>query len=101
MKRQVELMRVRHSNQVRFLILSVLATQIMEEGRYVLGKTDEMLNRQRRIVQDTIQVATTTAETLHTQTEQLNRVDDDLEQIQYSLKGKREIQTVVVAKPRL
>ena len=54
-------------------------------------ETEKGLQRSNKIVEDTIQVATATAETLNAQTEQLERTLDNLDKIEFSLKHVRRV----------
>ena len=65
---------------------SMSTQELMEEGRSQMNETDEMLARSVRVLEDTIQIGTKTAETLHGQTEQIRRVHDDLDDMEFTLK---------------
>lgn len=65
--------------------------QVMEQGKKEIKATDDALKRSERIVEDTIQIATGTAATLHGQTKQLEKVLDDLDEITFSLKKAKQV----------
>ena len=65
--------------------------QMMDKGRRDIIDTEKGLQRSNKIVEDTIQVATATAETLNGQTEQLERTLDSLDRIEFSLKTARRV----------
>ncbi len=65
--------------------------QMMDKGRKDIIDTEKGLQRSNKIVEDTIQVATATAETLNGQTEQLERTLDSLDRIEFSLKTARRV----------
>eukprot|EP00793_Prasinoderma_coloniale_P003618 PRCOL_00002993-RA len=62
------------------------AQELMEEGRSQVRETDEALARSVRVVEDTIKVGATTAQALREQTEQIRRVEDDLDDMEFTLK---------------
>ena len=63
----------------------------MAQGRKEIAETDEALVRAKRIVANTIEVGTKTAETLQGQTQQMERVLDDLDEIKFSLKKASKV----------
>lgn len=65
--------------------------QMMVKGRRDIVETEQGLIRSNKIVEDTIQVATSTAETLNSQTEQLERTLDNLDRIEFSLKHAKRV----------
>lgn len=64
---------------------------MMDKGRKDIIDTEKALQRSNKIVEDTIQVATATAETLNAQTEQMERTLDSLDRIEFSLKHARRV----------
>ena len=60
--------------------------QLIQLGRKEIQSTDQALIRAQKVVADTIDVGTKTAETLEGQTKQLERVMDDLDEIHFTLK---------------
>jgi translation initiation factor 2B subunit (eIF-2B alpha/beta/delta family) len=69
----------------------VTTDQMMVKGRKDIKETEQGLIRANKIVEDTIQVATSTAETLNAQTEQLERTLDNLDKIEFSLKTAKRV----------
>lgn len=65
--------------------------QMIDRGKKDIASTDKSLLRSEKVVEDTIAIATTTAETLHKQTEQLERTLDNLDEIQFSLKKAKQV----------
>lgn len=63
----------------------------MSLGRKEIAETDETLVRAQRVVANTIEVGTKTAETLQAQTQQMERVLDDLDEIKFSLKKASKV----------
>ena len=66
-------------------------TELIVEGRKKIKESDESLIRSEKLVAETIDIGTKTAEKLHDQTKQLERVADDLDQIHFSLKKASRI----------
>ena len=66
-------------------------TELIVEGRKKIKDSDESLIRSEKLVAETIDIGTKTAEKLNDQTKQLERVVDDLDQIQFSLKKASRI----------
>ncbi len=56
-----------------------------------MADTSKTLLRSEKVVQDTIAIATGTAETLQKQTEQMERTLDNLDEIQFSLKKAKQV----------
>jgi SNARE protein len=65
--------------------------ELMERGRKEMKAQDESLTRAQRIVESTIEVGTKTAETLHQQGEQMERVLDTLDEIHFSMKKASQV----------
>ena len=65
--------------------------ELMQLGRKEIVETDEALVRAQRVVANTIEVGTKTAETLQAQTQQMERVLDDLDEIKFSLKKASKV----------
>lgn len=66
-------------------------TELIVEGRKKIKESDESLIRSEKLVAETIDIGTKTAEKLHDQTKQLERVVDDLDQIHFSMKKANRI----------
>ena len=59
---------------------------VMQVGRDTMKATDDAIERSKKTVETTIQLGQQTAEALRNQTEQMERVVDDLDEIHFSLK---------------
>ena len=67
--------------------LQVMELQdVMQVGRDAMKATDDAIERSKKTVETTIQLGQQTAESLRNQTEQMERVVDDLDEIHFSLK---------------
>ena len=67
--------------------LQVMELQdVMQVGRDTMKATDDAIERSKKTVETTIQLGQQTAEALRNQTEQMERVVDDLDEIHFSLK---------------
>mmetsp|Transcript_39864 Transcript_39864/g.55386 ORF Transcript_39864/g.55386 Transcript_39864/m.55386 type:complete len:247 (+) Transcript_39864:129-869(+) len=60
--------------------------ELMQYGRSKIVATDESAQRSKQIVHETIQIGTETATQLHQQTEQMERIVQDLDDIHFNLK---------------
>lgn len=65
--------------------------ELMAKGRLEMKAQEDSLARAQRIVESTIEVGTKTAETLHQQGEQMERVLDALEEIKFSMKKANQV----------
>lgn len=80
------------TNMLFALIPAALnTTELIVEGRKKIKESDDSLIRSEKLVAETIDIGTKTAEKLHDQTKQLERVVDDLDQIHFSLKKASRI----------
>ena len=66
-------------------------TELIVAGRKKIKESDESLIRSEKLVAETIDIGTKTAEKLNDQTKQLERVVDDLDQIHFSMKKANRI----------
>lgn len=66
-------------------------TELIQLGRKEIASTDAALVRAQKVVADTIDVGTKTAETLVGQTNQLERVMDDLDEIHFTMKKASQV----------
>eukprot|EP00798_Chlamydomonas_sp_ICE-L_P029072 gene29072-32278_t len=71
--------------------LGMSTQQMMKKGRTELHETDAALGRAERIVEDTLGIGTQTAATLHDQTNQLNKVVDDLNEMEFTMKKASKV----------
>jgi len=62
------------------------AGDLLQHGRGIMDETDKSVARSQAVVEETIQIGTQTAEALRGQTQQLERIVDDLDEIHFSLK---------------
>ncbi|KMS97661.1 hypothetical protein BVRB_5g124910 [Beta vulgaris subsp. vulgaris] len=60
--------------------------QLMDRGNRMMDETDQAIDRGKKIVQETIGVGTETAAALKAQTEQMSRIVNELDSINFSLK---------------
>eukprot|EP00899_Mesostigma_viride_P012563 jgi/Mesvir1/21307/Mv15929-RA.1 len=60
--------------------------ELIQEGHRQMDDTDRALERTKKVVDDTIAVGAKTAETLQAQTKQMEKIIDDLNEIQFSIK---------------
>mmetsp|Transcript_12347 Transcript_12347/g.21861 ORF Transcript_12347/g.21861 Transcript_12347/m.21861 type:complete len:288 (+) Transcript_12347:231-1094(+) len=65
--------------------------QLMQRGRRDLADTDATLGRAERLVEDTLQVGTSAAVGLQDQTHQLNKIVDDLNDIEFNVKKASKV----------
>mmetsp|Transcript_1088 Transcript_1088/g.7015 ORF Transcript_1088/g.7015 Transcript_1088/m.7015 type:complete len:284 (-) Transcript_1088:1429-2280(-) len=64
----------------------VSTTQLMAEGRSLMKDDEDTLLRSKKLVEETVTVGTETAVTVKKQTEQIDRIVTDLDEIHFSLK---------------
>ena len=65
--------------------------ELMAKGRKEMKDQEESLMRAQRIVESTIDVGTKTAETLHQQGQQMERVLDALDEINFSMEKANQV----------
>jgi novel plant SNARE len=65
--------------------------QMIDSGKKQIKEVDSALKRSEKVVEDTIAIATNTAETLHKQTEQLERTLDSLDEVHFTLKKAKQV----------
>ncbi|XAR70576.1 hypothetical protein NMG60_11027476 [Bertholletia excelsa] len=68
------------------LASSMTNQQLMDHGNQMMDETDQAIERSKKVVHDTINVGTETAEALKAQTEQMSRIVNELDSIQFSIK---------------
>ncbi len=73
------------------LIVGLSTSEAIQLGKKEIASTDLALVRAQKVVADTIDIGTKTAETLDSQTKQLERVMDDLEEIHFSMKKASQV----------
>ncbi|XP_021765747.1 novel plant SNARE 11-like [Chenopodium quinoa] len=60
--------------------------QLMDRGNTMMDETDQAIDRGKKIVHETINVGTETAEALKAQTDQMSRIVNELDSINFSIK---------------
>lgn len=68
------------------LASSMTNEHLIEHGNRMMDETDQAIDRGKKIVHDTINVGTETAAALKAQTEQMSRIVNELDSIQFSIK---------------
>ena len=76
---------------VPFMRAEMSTQELMTKGRKEMQAQEDSLIRAQRIVESTIEVGTKTAETLHQQGQQMERVLDALEEIKFSMKEANQV----------
>jgi len=72
--------------------LQVMDTEsVLAYGRGKMQETDDVIERSKRTVETTIQIGTQTAEALRGQTQQMEKIVDDLDEIHFSLKKSMRV----------
>jgi|AntAceMinimDraft_11_1070367.scaffolds.fasta_scaffold41646_1 SNARE protein len=67
------------------------AGELVEFGRGKMKETDDSIERSRTVVANTIQVGALTAEALKNQTQQMEKIVDDLDEIHFSLQKSMKV----------
>ncbi|KAF7828501.1 putative plant SNARE 11 [Senna tora] len=65
--------------------------QLMDSGNRMMDETDQAIERGKKVVLETINVGTETAAALKAQTEQMSRVVNELDSIQFSIKRSTKL----------
>lgn len=65
--------------------------QLLDTGRKQMDVTDQTLERSKKVVQDTVNIGEQTALTLKSQTEQMSRIVNELDTIQFSIKKASQL----------
>ncbi|XP_052170587.1 novel plant SNARE 11 [Diospyros lotus] len=68
------------------LASSMTNQQLVDHGNQMMDETDEAIERSKKVVHETINVGTETAESLKAQTEQMSRIVNELDSIHFSIK---------------
>lgn len=68
------------------LASSMTNEHLIDHGNRMMDETDQAIDRGKKIVHDTINVGTETAAALKAQTEQMSRIVNELDSIQFSIK---------------
>lgn len=73
-------------------VASTLSNQeLIQTGRQQMDETDKTIERSRKVVEETIHIGTETTTTLKGQTEQVGRITNELDTIQFSLKKASQL----------
>ncbi|GKV10441.1 hypothetical protein SLEP1_g21802 [Rubroshorea leprosula] len=73
------------------LASSMSNQELIDHGRKAMDETDQAIERSKMVVQQTIEVGTQTAVTLKGQTEQMGRIVNELDTIQFSIKKASQL----------
>lgn len=73
------------------LASSMSNQQLIDHGNQMMDETDQSIERSKKVVQDTINVGTETAAALKAQTEQMSRIVNELDSIQFSIKKAAQL----------
>ena len=65
--------------------------QLMSSGRRTMSETEKSIQRSARVVEDTIAIGQQTAAMLSEQTKQMEKIVNDLDEIQFSMKKARKL----------
>ncbi|XP_073111700.1 novel plant SNARE 11 [Elaeis guineensis] len=68
------------------LASSMTNQQLVDTGNRMMDETDQAIERTKKVVEDTINVGAETAAALKAQTEQMNRIVNELDSIHFSIK---------------
>ncbi|WJX28781.1 putative plant SNARE 13 [Trifolium repens] len=60
--------------------------ELINAGMKTMDETDQAIERSKKVVHETIEVGTNTATTIKSQTEQMSRIVNELDSIQFSIK---------------
>lgn len=73
------------------LASSMTNQQLMDNGNRMMDETDQVIERSKKVVQDTVNVGTETAAALKSQTEQMSRIVNELDSIHFSIKKASQL----------
>ncbi|BBG92999.1 novel plant snare 13 [Prunus dulcis] len=65
--------------------------ELIDSGTKTMDETDQVIERSKKVVEQTIEVGTQTAVTLKGQTEQMGRIVNELDTIQFSIKKASQL----------
>ncbi|XVF38973.1 hypothetical protein REPUB_Repub20aG0148900 [Reevesia pubescens] len=73
-------------------VASAMSNQeLVDHGMKTMDETDQAIERSKKVVEQTIEVGTQTAVTLKGQTEQMGRIVNELDTIQFSIKKASQL----------
>ncbi|OWM67388.1 novel plant SNARE 13 [Punica granatum] len=70
---------------------SMTNQELVDAGHKTMDETDQAIERSKKVVEQTVEVGTQTAVTLKGQTEQMGRIVNDLDTIQFSIKKASQL----------
>ncbi|XP_071920242.1 novel plant SNARE 11-like [Coffea arabica] len=73
------------------LASSMSNQQLMDHGNKMMDETDQVIERSKKVVHETINVGTETAAALKAQTEQMSRIVNELDSIHFSIKKASQL----------
>ncbi|KAJ4712597.1 putative plant snare [Melia azedarach] len=73
------------------LASSMTNQQLIDNGNHMMDETDQVIERSKKVVHDTIDVGTETAAALKAQTEQMSRIVNELDSIHFSIKKASQL----------
>lgn len=65
--------------------------QLMDQGNTMMDETDQVIERSKKVVHETVNVGTETAAALKAQTEQMSRIVNELDSIHFSIKKATQL----------
>ncbi|KAJ8766379.1 hypothetical protein K2173_022438 [Erythroxylum novogranatense] len=65
--------------------------ELIDAGKKTMDETDQVIERSKKVVEQTIEVGTQTAVTLKGQTDQMGRIVNELDTIQFSIKKASQL----------
>ncbi|KAH7282031.1 hypothetical protein KP509_35G009000 [Ceratopteris richardii] len=65
--------------------------ELIDSGNKTMDETDQAIERSKKVVQDTVDIGTQTAQTLKKQTEQMGRIVNELDAMQFSIKKASQL----------
>lgn len=65
--------------------------ELIESGGKTMDETDQAIERSKKVVEDTVNIGAQTAQTLKSQTEQMGRIVNELDTIQFSIKKASQL----------
>ncbi|KAI5655820.1 hypothetical protein M9H77_33007 [Catharanthus roseus] len=73
------------------LASSMTNEQLVDHGNKMMDETDQIIERSKKVVHDTVDVGTETAASLKAQTEQMSRIVNELDSIHFSIKKASQL----------
>ncbi|ERN05257.1 hypothetical protein AMTR_s00007p00113150 [Amborella trichopoda] len=73
------------------LASSMTNQQLVDSGNRMMDDTDQVIERSKKVVEDTINVGADTAAALKAQTEQMSRIVNELDSIHFSIKKASQL----------